>query len=74
MLVTIEPSVFSEKEIDEDPDFAETKESFITWNDAVDGKPTIIITQVVTNSYISIWSSDVLSRTLVTFRFLTVKL
>ena len=37
-MVTVEPSIISEKEIEGDPGFAGVMESFLTWDDAVAGK------------------------------------
>ncbi len=37
LTVTVEPSIFEEKEIKEDITFANVRESFITWDDSVKG-------------------------------------
>lgn len=37
LTVTVEPSIFEEKEVKEDASFANTRESFITWDVSING-------------------------------------
>ena len=41
MTVTVEPSIFLEKEIKEDAKFTNVRDSFITWNDKQGTTPSM---------------------------------